>query len=84
MKIKLIHFSASVFGLSRLREVYYEDSKQLWMSKLNSNLSWIYDTCFIMGTSHNEDKSGRFLILSFWSQQTQGSLLRRFKVTLDI
>ena len=37
-----------------------------------------------MGTSHNKDEIDQFVSLSLWSQQTKGSLLRIFKVTLDV
>ena len=40
--------------------------------------------CFNMKPSHNKEKSDRFLSLSFWSQQTKGSLLRRFKLNLVV
>ena len=39
INMKLINFSFSVFGLNRLREVYWEDSKWLWTSKLNYGLT---------------------------------------------
>ena len=36
------------------------------------------------GGAHNKDETDRFLSLSFWSQQTQGRLLNRFKVNFVV